>query len=55
VWGRADPVSPLRAARAAAAAIPGARLELLDAGHTPFVEDPDGFYAVVGPFLAALR
>jgi pimeloyl-ACP methyl ester carboxylesterase len=54
VWGARDPVIPLAAARAAARAIPGARLAVLQTGHTPFVEDPEGFLAHVEPFLAGL-
>jgi pimeloyl-ACP methyl ester carboxylesterase len=53
VWGARDPVIPLRAGRAAARAIAGARLVALETGHSPFAEDPDGFLAAVEPFLAA--
>ena len=51
VWGRHDPVLPLRDAEAARRALPHARLVTLDTGHVPFAEDPDGFLAVVLPFL----
>lgn len=50
VWGKKDPVIPLRAGRTIAATIPGARLELLDTGHAPQVSDPDGFAALFVPF-----
>jgi pimeloyl-ACP methyl ester carboxylesterase len=45
--GRRDPVIPLRAGRAAAAAIPGARLVVCDAGHSPHTTDPDGVAAEI--------
>jgi pimeloyl-ACP methyl ester carboxylesterase len=43
----------MRLGRATAAAIPGSRLEVLPTGHVPFASDPDGFLAIVAPFLAA--
>lgn len=43
----------LPAARALAAGIPGARLEIMDGvGHQPNVEDPEAFNALLWPFLA---
>jgi pimeloyl-ACP methyl ester carboxylesterase len=51
VWGVHDPVVPPRLGRRAAAAIPGARLIVLDAGHVPFVDRPEAFLAAVLPFL----
>lgn len=54
VWGARDTAIPLRFGRAAAAAIPGSRLEIMRTGHVPFSSDPDGFLAVVLPFLADL-
>ncbi len=51
VWGRHDPVLPLRDAEVARRALPGAGYVLLDTGHVPFAEDPDGFLAAVMPFL----
>jgi pimeloyl-ACP methyl ester carboxylesterase len=50
IWGRRDPVIPLSVGKKAAAAIPGARLEVLDAGHLPHTSDPDGFAALLTPF-----
>jgi pimeloyl-ACP methyl ester carboxylesterase len=50
VWGKRDPVIPLKAGRTIAATIPDARLELLDTGHAPQVSDPDGFAALLVPF-----
>jgi pimeloyl-ACP methyl ester carboxylesterase len=40
--GLHDPTRTPDQARELAAAIPGARLRLLDTGHTPANEDPDG-------------
>ena len=51
VWGRHDPVLPLRDAEAARRALPHARYVEMDTGHVPFAEDPDGFLAAVLPFL----
>ena len=51
VWGRHDPVLPLRDAEAARRALPHAGFVVLDTGHVPFAEDPDGFLAAVLPFL----
>ncbi len=50
VWGRKDPVIPLKAGRMIAATIPGAHLELLDTGHAPQVSDPGGFATIFVPF-----
>ena len=52
VHGREDPI-PLASSEAAAAAIPGARLRVLDrCGHVPYVEQPEALFAAVLPFLA---
>jgi pimeloyl-ACP methyl ester carboxylesterase len=51
VWGKNDPVIPLKAGRTIAATIPGALLELLDTGHAPQVSDPDRFAAIFVPFV----
>lgn len=50
VWGKRDPVIPLKAGRTIAATIPDAQLELLDTGHAPQASDPDGFAAIFVPF-----
>jgi pimeloyl-ACP methyl ester carboxylesterase len=55
VWGVHDPVAPPRLGRRAEAAIPGARLIVLDAGHVPFVDRPEAFLAAVLPFLEPSR
>jgi pimeloyl-ACP methyl ester carboxylesterase len=53
IWGSKDTAIPVRFSRSCAAAIPGARLELLPTGHVPFSSDPAGFLAIAAPFLAA--
>lgn len=53
VWGRRDPVIPLRVGRWLAAEIPDAKLEVLDTGHAPHVSDPAGFLAHFVPFAEA--
>lgn len=46
----------IAASEALAAAIPGARYELLaDAGHSPQFEAPDAWWSVMASFLASLR
>lgn len=51
VHGRYD-LAPLTLAEALARAIPDARLEVLDTGHFPYVEDPERLAEVVTRFLA---
>jgi pimeloyl-ACP methyl ester carboxylesterase len=53
VWGKRDPVIPLKLGRRAAASIPGAELAVLDTGHSPQVSDPEGFAAHLVPFADA--
>jgi pimeloyl-ACP methyl ester carboxylesterase len=53
IWGRRDPVIPLRIGRQAAALIPGAELVVLDTGHAPHVSDPEGFAGHLVPFAQA--
>jgi pimeloyl-ACP methyl ester carboxylesterase len=53
VWGRRDPVIPLRFGKRAAALVPGARLAIFDTGHVPFTTDPEGFAAELVPFADA--
>ena len=53
VFGARDPViAAKKDGRAAAEAIPGARLVVLPSGHAPFAELPEVFLAAVLPFLA---
>jgi pimeloyl-ACP methyl ester carboxylesterase len=51
VWGRRDPVIPLKVGRRLEKEIPGARLVVLDSGHVPQTSDPDGFAAELVPFM----
>jgi proline iminopeptidase len=52
VHGREDPI-PVASSEAAAAALPDARLVVLDrCGHVPYVEQPEALFAAVLPFLA---
>ena len=50
VWGRNDPVLPLRVGEAARDLIPGSRLVVIDSGHLPHTTSP----AAVAAELAAL-
>lgn len=52
VWGTRDVVLPVRAGRSAHRTLPTARFETLETGHVAFASDPDGFLALVTPFLA---
>lgn len=54
VWGKRDPVIPLKLGRRAAASIPGAELAILDTGHSPQVSDPEDFAARLVPFADAV-
>jgi pimeloyl-ACP methyl ester carboxylesterase len=52
VWGRHDPLTPLALGERIAAAIPGAELVVFeDAAHSPNVERPARFNAILGDFL----
>jgi pimeloyl-ACP methyl ester carboxylesterase len=53
IWGRRDPVIPLRVGKRVAASIPDARLAVLDTGHVPQTSDPEGFAAALVPFADA--
>jgi len=48
IWGAEDLIAPLRAGQALAAAIPGARLTVIEgAGHAPQVQFPDRFNPLI--------
>jgi pimeloyl-ACP methyl ester carboxylesterase len=53
VWGRRDPVIPLKVGRWLATEVPGAELEVLDTGHAPQVSRPQEFAALLAPFVEA--
>ncbi|MDF1504272.1 alpha/beta fold hydrolase [Roseisolibacter sp. H3M3-2] len=55
VHARQDPI-PLASSEAAAAAMPNARLVVIeDSGHVPYVEQPEALFAAVLPFLDEQR
>jgi pimeloyl-ACP methyl ester carboxylesterase len=51
VWGDRDPVGSVEAARAVAAAIPEARLEILPAGHVPYLGHPERAAELLSAFV----
>jgi pimeloyl-ACP methyl ester carboxylesterase len=55
VWGRKDPVIPLKVGREIEAMIPGSRLAVLETGHVPHTGDPEAFARELIPFLDSLR
>jgi pimeloyl-ACP methyl ester carboxylesterase len=50
IWGRRDPVIPVRVGVGLASLIPHARLEVLDTGHVPHTSDPPAFASLLIPF-----
>jgi pimeloyl-ACP methyl ester carboxylesterase len=50
LWGRRDPVIPLRVGRQLERAVPGSRLVVFDSGHVPYTTDPEGVAAQLVPF-----
>jgi pimeloyl-ACP methyl ester carboxylesterase len=53
IWGSHDEEVPLRVAEEALAALPDARLTVLEgAGHFPFLDQPEAFVEAVSSFLA---
>ena len=51
VWGRRDRMFPASFGQRLAREIPGARLDVLDAGHSPNEERPQEFVHSIGRFL----
>jgi pimeloyl-ACP methyl ester carboxylesterase len=52
VWGRRDPIIPVRHAGAAHRGMPGSRLEVFDsAGHFPQLDGPDRFADALADFV----
>jgi pimeloyl-ACP methyl ester carboxylesterase len=43
IWGRRDPVIPLRIGRRIERLIPGARLTVFECGHVPHTSQPEEF------------
>jgi pimeloyl-ACP methyl ester carboxylesterase len=54
IWGRRDPVIPLRVGRRVARTIPGARLVEFDSGHVPHTTDPERFAGELTSFANAV-
>lgn len=54
-WAKRDRVLQLRRSRPAIRRIPGARLELFDGGHAPFLECPDAFAATLRAFMTEVE
>lgn len=54
VWGARDETFPVALAREAERRIPGARLAVIDAGHSPHVERPEAVIEAVSGFLDGL-
>jgi pimeloyl-ACP methyl ester carboxylesterase len=55
VWGRRDPVIPLRYAKVANRLVPNAGMAVLDTGHMPFSSAPEDFLKAVWPFLRCVQ
>jgi len=55
VWGRRDPVIPLRVGKRIAKTIPGARLEVLDSGHVPFTTEPKRVSSLLSAFVRQIE
>jgi pimeloyl-ACP methyl ester carboxylesterase len=54
VWGRDDPIAPLRIGVLLAGRLPNARLHVMDGiAHVPMNEDPPRFLAILLPALSA--
>lgn len=53
VWGKRDPVIPVKVGRRIASTIPGALLVVLDSGHVPHTTDPQAFAERLVPFAEA--
>jgi pimeloyl-ACP methyl ester carboxylesterase len=51
IWGDHDPLGGADVARMTAATIPDARLELLSAGHAPWLRHPDRVATMVRDFV----
>jgi pimeloyl-ACP methyl ester carboxylesterase len=55
LWGKADPFVPVRFAEQQRQTFKRAKVVIFpEAGHWPFIDDPDGVAAEVVPFLRAL-
>jgi pimeloyl-ACP methyl ester carboxylesterase len=55
IWGDHDPVGAVEVAQAVAGLIPDAQLELLPAGHVPWLGDPDRVAELLSRFVCSGR
>ena len=56
VWGKQDAIVPLECGELYQHALPNATLKVIDrCGHSPHLEKPNEFHAVVGEFLSGLN
>ena len=55
LWGREDRIFPVASAHRLIREIPGAKLEIMDAGHVPHEERPREFLALLIEFLEGKR
>jgi pimeloyl-ACP methyl ester carboxylesterase len=55
LWGREDRIYPVASAHRLAREIPGARLEIMDAGHVPHEERSREFLSLLAEFLEGRR
>ena len=55
LWGHDDRIYPVQSAHRLVREIPGARLEIMDAGHVPHEERPREFLALLTEFLEGKR
>jgi pimeloyl-ACP methyl ester carboxylesterase len=53
IWGRHDPVIPVKVGRRIASTIPDAGLVVMNSGHVPHTTDPQAFAAHLIPFAEA--
>jgi pimeloyl-ACP methyl ester carboxylesterase len=51
IWGNHDPVGAIEAAQVTAAAIPEAQLEVLPAGHVPYLGHPERASELLSGFV----
>jgi pimeloyl-ACP methyl ester carboxylesterase len=54
IWGRRDPVIPLRIGKRIARLIEGSRLIVFDSGHVPHTTDPEHFAAELVGFVDSI-
>jgi pimeloyl-ACP methyl ester carboxylesterase len=54
-WGRADRVAPVEQGRRLVRELRGARLEVLESGHSPPEECPEAFAEIVARFIAGAK